>query len=137
MNQAKLPLIVLLGPTAVGKTALSVELAASLNAEIISGDSMQFYRWLDIGTAKIRPPEMLTSNGQLITHHLIDICNPDEPYSAADFQQDAARLIAEIHQRGRLPLLVGGTGLYIQALCDGFQLNEAAPADEKLRQELG
>ena len=136
MNQAKLPLIVLLGPTAVGKTALSVELAASLNAEIISGDSMQFYRWLDIGTAKIRPPEMLTSNGRLITHHLIDICNPDEPYSAADFQQDAARLIAEIHQRGRLSLLVGGTGLYIQALCDGFQLNEAAPADEKLRQEL-
>ena len=79
---------------------------------------------------------MLTSNGRLITHHLIDICNPDEPYSAADFQQDAARLIAEIHQRGRLSLLVGGTGLYIQALCDGFQLNEAAPADEKLRQEL-
>lgn len=136
MSNAKMPLIVLLGPTAVGKTALSVELAARLNAEIISGDSMQFYRWLDIGTAKIRPAEMLAGSGRLIPHHLIDICNPDEPYSAADFQQDAGRLIAEIYRRGRLPLLVGGTGLYIKALCDGFQLSEAAPADERLRQEL-
>lgn len=136
MSNAKMPLIVLLGPTAVGKTALSVELAAHLQAEIISGDSMQFYRWLNIGTAKIRPAEMLSGSGKLIPHHLIDICDPSAPYSAADFQQDAARLIAEIHQRGRLPLLVGGTGLYIQVLCDGFQLNETAPADERLRQEL-
>ena len=127
---------VLLGPTAVGKTTLAVELAARLNAEIISGDSMQFYRWLDIGTAKIRPAEMIAANGQLIPHHLIDIRNPEEPYSVADFQQDAARLIAEIQARGRLPLLVGGTALYIQALADNYSLNEAAPTDETLRQQL-
>ncbi len=134
--QSKSPLPVLLGPTAVGKTTLAVELAARLNAEIISGDSMQFYRWLDIGTAKIRPAEMIAANGQLIPHHLIDIRNPEEPYSVADFQQDAARLIAEIQARGRLPLLVGGTALYIQALADNYSLNEAAPTDETLRQQL-
>jgi len=133
---AKPPLPVLLGPTAVGKTALAVELAARLDAEIISGDSMQFYRWLDVGTAKIRPAEMLTASGRLAPHHLIDICDPDEPYSAADFQRDAAKLIAEIYARGRLPLLVGGTALYIQALADNYSLNGAAPADESLRRRL-
>lgn len=132
----KLPLVVLLGPTAVGKTELAVELAARLNAEIISGDSMQFYRWLDIGTAKIRPAEMLSKSGRLIPHHLIDIRNPDEPYSVADFQQDAARLIVEIRARGRLPLLVGGTALYIQALADNYNLNDAAPTDAELRRQL-
>lgn len=134
--QPKLPLPVLLGPTAVGKTALAVELAAQLNAEIISGDSMQFYRWLDIGTAKIRPAEMLAKSGRLIPHHLIDIRSPEEAYSVADFQQQAALLIAEIHARGRLPLLVGGTALYIQALADNYNLNEAAPTDAALRQRL-
>ena len=132
----KLPLLVLLGPTAVGKTALSVELADRLNAEIISGDSMQFYRYMDIGTAKIRPAEMLSKRGRLITHHLLDIVNPDEPFSVADFQQQAGEKIAEIAARGKLPMLVGGTGLYIQALVDGYQLAETAPADEDLRAKL-
>lgn len=134
--QLKPPLIVLLGPTAVGKTALSIELAARLDAEIISGDSMQFYRWLDVGAAKIRPAEMLSANGRLIRHHLIDICSPDEPYSVADFQKQAGLLINDIYQRGHLPMLVGGTALYIQALADNYRLAEAAPTDEKLRLSL-
>ncbi len=136
MMNKKLPLIVLLGPTAVGKTALAVELAARLNAEIISGDSMQFYRYMNIGTAKIRPAEMLAANGRLIPHHLVDIIDPAEPFSAADFQARAGAAIADIAARGKLPLLVGGTGLYIQALCDGYQLSQDAVADEALRERL-
>lgn len=134
--QNKPPLLVLLGPTAVGKTAFSVELAAALNAEIISGDSMQFYRYMDIGTAKIRPAEMLSAFGRLIPHHLIDILDPDQPMSAADFQTAAAAKISEIVKRGRLPMLVGGTGLYLRALISGYKLDEAAPADEELRARL-
>ncbi len=134
--QQKPPLIILLGPTAVGKTALSVELAARINAEIISGDSMQFYRWLDVGTAKIRPAEMLAADGRLVQHHLLDICRPDEPYSVADFQKQAALLIDGIYRRERLPLLVGGTALYIQALADNYNLDETAPTDENLRRSL-
>lgn len=133
---SKLPLIVLLGPTAVGKTELSVELADRIGAEIISGDSMQFYRYLDIGTAKIRPAEMLARSGRLIPHHLLDIRDPDEAYSVADFQLDAAKLIEDICGRGRLPLLVGGTGLYIQALVEGFELQSGPGPDEELREEL-
>lgn len=132
----KLPLIVLLGPTAVGKTALAVELAARLNAEIISGDSMQFYRYMNIGTAKIRPQEMLAADGRLILHRLVDIIDPDEPFSVADFQMRAGEEIAHVLSRGKLPLLVGGTGLYIQALCDGYQLSQEAAADENLRSRL-
>lgn len=135
-GKLKPPLIVLLGPTAVGKTALAVELAARIGAEIISGDSMQFYRYLNIGTAKIRPQEMLAAGGRLIPHHLVDIIDPDEPFSAADFQARAAEKIADIAARGKLPLLVGGTGLYIQALCDGYQLSQDATADETLRERL-
>jgi tRNA dimethylallyltransferase len=132
----KIPLLVLLGPTAVGKTALSVELAARLGGEIISGDSMQFYRYMDIGTAKIRPCEMLAASGQLIPHHLLDIVNPDQTYTVADFQRDAAAKIREIAERGKLPMLVGGTGLYVQALADGYDLAETASADEELRARL-
>jgi tRNA dimethylallyltransferase len=132
----KIPLLILLGPTAVGKTALSVELAACLNGEIISGDSMQFYRYMDIGTAKIRPCEMVSASGQLIPQHLLDIVNPDEPYTVADFQRAAAAKIRDIAGRGRLPMLVGGTGLYVQALADGYDLDEAASADEELRSRL-
>lgn len=89
----------LLGPTAVGKTRLSLELALAYNAEIISGDSMQVYRGMDIGTAKITPAEM---NG--IPHHLIDIHDPQDAYSAAEFQEQGTRLIEEISARGKLPL---------------------------------
>ena len=136
MLGSKQPLLIVLGPTAVGKTAFAVELADALNAEIISGDSMQFYRYMDIGTAKIRPAEMLSAGGRLIPHHLIDILNPDEPMSVADFQAMAKTKIAEIAARGRLPMVVGGTGLYLQALADDYALSEAAPSDEALRAKL-
>lgn len=123
-------MLVLLGPTAVGKTRLSLELSEAYNAEVISGDSMQVYRGMDIGTAKISTAEM---NG--IPHHLIDIHDPEEAYSAAEFQEQGKRLIAEISGRGRLPFIVGGTGLYIESLCYGFRFSEAV-ADEAFRAEL-
>ncbi|ASS65253.1 MULTISPECIES: tRNA (adenosine(37)-N6)-dimethylallyltransferase MiaA [unclassified Paenibacillus] len=126
----KQPLLVLVGPTAVGKTKLSLELAKAWNAEIISGDSMQVYRGMDIGTAKIPSDEM-----EGIPHHLIDVRNPDEPYSAADFQEACGRLIPEIAARGKLPFIVGGTGLYIESVCYGYQFSEAG-SDEAFRAEL-
>ncbi|WP_151736275.1 tRNA (adenosine(37)-N6)-dimethylallyltransferase MiaA [Paenibacillus tengchongensis] len=128
MTTKKQKVLVLLGPTAVGKTRLSLELAREYNAEIISGDSMQVYRGMDIGTAKIRPEEM---NG--IPHHLIDIHDPEEPYSVAEFQEQGGRLIEEISRRGKLPFIVGGTGLYIESLCYGFRFSPAV-ADEAFRQ---
>ena len=111
-----LPLVVIIGPTAVGKTKIAVDLALKMNGEIISGDSMQVYRGMDIGTAKIKPEE---TKG--IVHHLIDICNPDEPFSAADFQKLAREKIKEISQKGKLPFLVGGTGFYIDAVLYPYQ----------------
>lgn len=110
--------IVILGPTAVGKTALSLSLARALDTEIISGDSMLVYRGFDIGTAKPAKEEQL-----LVTHHLIDIRSPEESYSVTEFQQDAGLLIHEMNQRGKIPLVVGGTGLYIQALLEGYDFN--------------
>lgn len=120
-------LLVLLGPTAVGKTKLSIELARSLSCEIISGDSMQVYRGMDIGTAKITVEEM---GG--IPHHLIDVLDPGEPFSVALFQEWCRKLIPEIAGRGRLPFIVGGTGLYIESVCYEFQFTEAG-ADEAFR----
>ncbi|WNS44962.1 tRNA (adenosine(37)-N6)-dimethylallyltransferase MiaA [Paenibacillus sp. MMS20-IR301] len=129
-TEKKHRVLVLLGPTAVGKTRLSLELAEALNAEIISGDSMQVYRGMDIGTAKITQPEM-----QGIAHHLIDIHDPQDAYSTAEFQEQGTRLIEEISSRGKLPFIVGGTGLYIESLCYGFRFSEAV-ADEAYRSEL-
>lgn len=106
---------VLIGPTAVGKTNLSVQLADMLNAEIISGDSMQVYKHMNIGTAKITAEEM-----QGIAHHLIDIKEPYEPFSAAEFQEEARKKITEISNRGKLPMIVGGTGLYIEAVLSDY-----------------
>ncbi|MBW4838985.1 MAG: tRNA (adenosine(37)-N6)-dimethylallyltransferase MiaA [Paenibacillaceae bacterium] len=120
-------LLVLLGPTAVGKTKLSIELARALSCEIISGDSMQVYRGMDIGTAKITKEEM---GG--VPHHLIDVLDPDEPFSVALFQEWCRKLIPEITSRGRLPFIVGGTGLYIESVCYEFQFTEAG-ADEDFR----
>ncbi|CAH1192667.1 tRNA dimethylallyltransferase [Paenibacillus auburnensis] len=128
-TEAKHKVLVLLGPTAVGKTRLSLELAAAYNAEIISGDSMQVYRGMDIGTAKITTAEM-----KGIPHHLIDIHDPEDAYSAAEFQEQGKRLIEEISARGKLPFIVGGTGLYIESLCYGFRFSEAV-ADEAFRSE--
>ncbi|GIP41557.1 tRNA dimethylallyltransferase [Paenibacillus sp. J45TS6] len=122
-------LLVLVGPTAVGKTKMSIELAKTFNAEIISGDSMQVYRQMDIGTAKIKPEEM---NG--IPHHLIDIHEPDYPYSVAEFQENCRHLIEDIHARGKLPFIVGGTGLYVESVCYNFQFSEVG-SDEEFRKE--
>ncbi|PPA71977.1 tRNA (adenosine(37)-N6)-dimethylallyltransferase MiaA [Jeotgalibacillus proteolyticus] len=112
----KTKVIAIVGPTAVGKTDVSIEVAKKLNGEIINGDSMQIYRTLDIGTAKISPSEM---NG--IPHHLLDIKNPDESFSVAEFQQLVREKINEINTRGKLPVLVGGTGLYVQAVLFDYQ----------------
>ncbi|WP_059042980.1 tRNA (adenosine(37)-N6)-dimethylallyltransferase MiaA [Paenibacillus rubinfantis] len=120
-------LLVLLGPTAVGKTKLSIELARALSCEIISGDSMQVYREMDIGTAKITEDEM---GG--VPHHLIDVLDPDQPFSVALFQGWCRNLIPEITDRGHLPFIVGGTGLYIESVCYEFQFTEAG-ADEEFR----
>lgn len=128
-------LIVVVGPTAVGKTEISVEVAANLDGEVISADSMQVYREMDIGTAKIHKPEMVSLNGKSIPHHLIDILNPDENFSVADFQVLVRKLISEINKRDKTPLLVGGTGLYINSIIDPYNFTEKE-ADFELRKNL-
>lgn len=107
----KKPLIILTGPTAVGKTHLSIRLAKAVQGEIISADSMQVYRHMDIGSAKIRPEEM-----EGVPHHLIDCLNPDEDFNVVRFQEMAKEALAHIYQRGHIPILTGGTGFYIQAI---------------------
>lgn len=126
---SKPKLLVLVGPTAVGKTKLSIEMARQFDAEIISGDSMQVYCHMDIGTAKISEQEM-----KGIKHHLIDIHEPEYPYSVAQFQEDCRRLIPDIQSRGKLPFIVGGTGLYVESVCYEYQFSEVG-ADEAFRQE--
>ncbi|MFC3039999.1 tRNA (adenosine(37)-N6)-dimethylallyltransferase MiaA [Virgibacillus xinjiangensis] len=115
----KQTVIAIVGPTAVGKTKLGVEVAKRFNGEVISGDSMQVYKGMDIGTAKATKSEM-----QGIPHHMIDIKNPDEPFSVADFQYHVRRCITEISTRGKLPILVGGSGLYIQSILYDYQFTE-------------
>ncbi|WP_340001974.1 tRNA (adenosine(37)-N6)-dimethylallyltransferase MiaA [Oceanobacillus sp. FSL K6-0127] len=111
--------VAIIGPTAVGKTKLSIELAKRFNGEIISGDSMQVYKGLDIGTAKIKQAEM-----QGIPHHMLDIREPDEDFSAADFKELVQQYIAEITARGKLPIIVGGSGLYIQAALYDYNFSD-------------
>ncbi|MFY0545040.1 tRNA (adenosine(37)-N6)-dimethylallyltransferase MiaA [Brevibacillus sp. H7] len=123
-------LVVIVGPTAVGKTELSLQLAGHFDGEIISGDSMQVYRGMDIGTAKASPEELAR-----VPHHLIDIIEPDEEYSVALFQSAATRLITEINQRGHLPFIVGGTGLYIESVTHRFEFAQAEQ-DPELREQL-
>jgi tRNA dimethylallyltransferase len=126
----KPPLILIVGPTAVGKTELAIQLAERLNGEIISADSRLFYRGMDIGTAKPSGEERAR-----VPHHLIDIVNPDETFSLAVFQQKAKDIIADIQIRGKLPFLVGGTGQYVRAVTQGWSPPEVT-ANEKLRDEL-
>ncbi|MSR92860.1 tRNA (adenosine(37)-N6)-dimethylallyltransferase MiaA [Clostridiaceae bacterium 68-1-5] len=126
----KKPFVVLAGPTAVGKTELSISLAKKLDAEIISADSMQVYRQMNIGSAKITQEEM-----QGIPHHLIDVLNPDEEFHVVRFQEMAKKAMEEIYARGRLPLLVGGTGFYIQALLYDIDF-QAAGESEEIRSSL-
>ncbi len=115
----KTSLVILTGPTAVGKTALSIRLAKEIGAEIISADSMQVYKMMDIGTAKIMPDQM---HG--VPHHLVDCLMPDEPFNVVIFQQEAKKAISGIYERGHIPLVVGGTGFYIQALLNDVDFSE-------------
>ncbi|GAP07011.1 tRNA dimethylallyltransferase [Anaerolinea thermolimosa] len=124
------PLVVIVGPTAVGKSELAIRVAEALDGEIISADSRLFYRGMDIGTAKPSIEERAR-----VPHHLIDVANPDELWSLAHFQKQARVIIDEVHARGKLPLLVGGTGQYIRAVVEGWQ-PPSQPPDHRLRQVL-
>ena len=115
----KIPLIAIVGPTAVGKTALSIELAKKFNCEIISIDSVQIYKKFDIGSAKVKKEEM---NG--VVHHLIDELEPTDTCSAYDFQKLARKKIEEIHSRGKMPLLIGGTGFYMNAVLNNYEFTD-------------
>lgn len=131
MNETSLKqkLIVVCGPTAVGKTTVAIKISRALNAEIVNADSMQVYRFMDIGTAKPTPEEQ-----RLVTHHLIDIVNPDEPFDAARFVKESHIVIKNLHNNGMVPLVVGGTGLYIKALIHG--LFDVSPIDPDIRNRL-
>ena len=123
-------LLVITGPTATGKTALGVELALSMNGEIVSADSMQVYRGMDIGTAKATMEER-----RGVPHHMLDVADPAETYSAAKYSAEAAVCVEDIRRRGKLPIVVGGTGLYIDGLLRGTAY-AAAPGNSGVRQEL-
>ena len=116
----KKPLIIITGPTAVGKTSLSIGLAKAIGGEIISADSMQIYKYMNIGTAKIMPNEM---NG--VPHYLIDELEPDEEFHVVRFQQMAKKAMEQIYSNGHIPIIVGGTGFYIQALLYDIDFSEA------------
>ena len=126
----KHPVLAVVGPTATGKTALGVTLAETFGGEVISADSMQLYKGLDVGTAKVTPDE---THG--IPHHAVDLLTPDEPFSVADFVALAGRLEADISARGRLPILVGGTGLYVQSFLYGVRF-AAEKTPDGLREQL-
>lgn len=126
-DQLKPPLIVILGPTAVGKTTLSISLSKKLNGEIVSADSRLFYRGMDIGTAKPSLEEK-----QNVPHHLIDVADPDETWSLGKFKRQATKIIEDIQQRGRIPFLVGGTGQFIRAITHGWVVPELK-ADKRMR----
>lgn len=125
-----LPLLIIVGPTAVGKTDFSLTLAREIHGEIISADSMQIYQKMDIGTAKPTLEERAA-----VQHYLMDCIPPDQEFTVADYQQAVEVLIPEIHQRGAVPMLVGGTGLYIQAVTDGFIFPEME-TDWGFREEM-
>ncbi|MBN9645833.1 tRNA (adenosine(37)-N6)-dimethylallyltransferase MiaA [Terrisporobacter glycolicus] len=126
----KIPLIILTGPTAVGKTALSIELAKDLNAEIISADSMQIYEYMDIGSAKVTKEEM---DG--VTHHMIDEVKPDFPFSVSEFQERANKYIKEVANKGKNVLVTGGTGLYLNSLIYNMDFAKSN-SNSKIREEL-
>lgn len=126
----KTKLLVIVGPTAVGKTALSIELAKAVDGEIISGDSMQIYNGLDIGTAKVTPEEM-----QGIPHHLISEVEPGENYTVSIFQKRAKELIEQISARGKVPIIAGGTGLYVESLLYDVSYGGKGNTDETFRKK--
>lgn len=122
-------LLCILGPTAVGKTDLAINLALRIGGEIVSVDSRQIYRYMDIGTAKPTPEQL-----RLVPHSMIDYVMPDEPFSVADYQKGADKAIKNIIERGKIPILVGGSGLYFRAVVDG--IFDGPESDKKLRQSL-
>lgn len=123
-------LFILVGPTASGKTSVSIELAKRLDGEIISADSMQIYKYMDIGTAKVTPEEM---DG--IPHYLIDIVYPNEEFTVADYKAQAEKVIADINTRNKLPIVVGGTGLYVNSLVYDLNFTQVPP-NEEIRKRL-
>ncbi|MBQ1317266.1 MAG: tRNA (adenosine(37)-N6)-dimethylallyltransferase MiaA, partial [Lachnospiraceae bacterium] len=127
---AKPALVVIAGATATGKSDTAIEAAKRIGGEIVSADSMQVYRGMDIGTGKVMPQEM-----QGVPHHLIDVCGPDDAYDLARYAADASEAIRGILERGRIPILCGGTGFYIQAVTKGIAFDEASPSED-LRKEL-
>jgi tRNA dimethylallyltransferase len=127
------PIIALVGPTGTGKTDVAIELAKMIKGEIVSADSMQVYRYLDIGTAKATPQQRAE-----VPHHLIDVADPDEDYSVTRFQEDARRAIEDIRSRGKTPIVVGGTGFYVRAVLGGLCFPPVPPQGalrERLKQE--
>ena len=130
LNEQKIKIIAVTGPTASGKTALAIELAKRLGGEIISCDSMQIYRTMDIGTAKPTKEELAQ-----VPHHLIDILPPDAPYSCSDYVKDAEAAVADIVSRGKLPIFCGGTGLYLDRFLRGGN-DDGAACDENFRAQL-
>lgn len=128
-QKPEIPIVILVGPTAIGKTSLSLELAELFHCEIVSVDSMQVYRYMDIGTAKATIAER-----QLVPHHLIDVVDPDESYDAVRYARDASAAIHEIHRKGKIPLLTGGTGLYLRSLLHG--IFPGVPESEEVRNKL-
>ena len=129
MNKNKPKILILAGPTASGKTGLAIELAQRFNCEIVSADSIQIYRYMDIGSAKPTPSELAQA-----PHHMIDIRDPDQDFSAGDYLREARSVISDILEKGKVPLVVGGTGLYIRTLTGGIA--EIPPADHELRKRL-
>lgn len=129
-NMAKPPLIILTGSTGVGKTDLSIQLAKKINGEIISADSIQVYRHFDIGSAKITPDEM-----QGVKHYLIDILNPEEEFNIYLFKQYASEAMREIYGKGRIPMIVGGTGFYIQSILYDIDFNSEENEDKTVREK--
>ena len=129
MPTSQKKLIIICGPTGIGKTAAAIEIAEAFNAEIIGADSMQIYRQMDIGTAKPTPDEQ-----NRIPHHMIDIIDPDEPFDAARFADLARAKAEQLYDRGIIPLVVGGTGLYIKSFLYG--IFESEPVDSKIRERL-
>ena len=138
MKTEKQPLLILTGPTAVGKTDLSIALAKRINGAVISADSMQVYRGMDIGSAKVMPEEM-----QGVDHYLIDVLDPEDEFHVVRFQEMAKAAMEEIYAKGKVPILVGGTGFYIQAVTRDIDFTEAQQENtyraelEKLAEEKG
>src|SRR5579872_1326492 len=130
MNRDSGRVLVVCGPTATGKTAVGIALACRLGGEIVNADSRQVYRYMDVGTAKPTPEQRAAA-----PHHLLDLVAPDEPFTLADYLERARRAVAEIAARGGLPIVVGGTGLYIRALAQGFAVPRVPP-NAPLRAEL-